>query len=140
MERSVPGGNSPAPVSKCISIKPTPAMLVLYGSTTEIAKPVATAASTALPPCFSISSPACAAKGCIAVTTPLCATTSSLSGRHTPRTLISYTPLYDAVTPPRCDLSIGGASIFLKNLIRVSTKLWSKSMRWPSITNFDRTG
>ena len=74
-------------------MNPTPAMLVLFGSTTEMAKPVATAASTAFPPLRSISRPASAARGCMAVTTPFAATTSSLSGRQTPRKLIGVPPV-----------------------------------------------
>src|SRR5258708_11839796 len=58
---------------------PTP---LIAGSTTPIAKAVATAASTALPPARSISSPAAAASGCMAVTMPCSATASRFSISH----------------------------------------------------------
>ena len=40
-------------------MKPPPPMLPACGCTTASANPVATAASTALPPCFMMSTPAC---------------------------------------------------------------------------------
>ena len=46
------------------------------GSTSASAALAATAASTALPPAFSTSSPICAASGCDAQTMPLTATVS----------------------------------------------------------------
>jgi hypothetical protein len=42
---------------------------LLFGSSTVIAAAVATAASTALPPCRMTCSPACAASGCVVATT-----------------------------------------------------------------------
>src|SRR5579875_3240363 len=58
------------------AMPPTPLM---NGSTTPMAKAVATAASMALPPRRSISAPASAASGCIAATIPPLDTASVLS-------------------------------------------------------------
>ena len=49
--------------ARWISMNPHPAMQVIIGSTTQPTNPVATAASIALPPCFSISSPASEERG-----------------------------------------------------------------------------
>ncbi len=52
------------------SIVPEPAKVLMNGSTTVMAKAVATAASTALPPTFRTRAPASAPSGCSAVTRP----------------------------------------------------------------------
>ena len=64
--------------ARCISMNPHPPMLVIIGSTMQATAPVATAASTALPPTFSISNPASEDRAWFAATTPFSATTSSL--------------------------------------------------------------
>src|SRR5688572_16655599 len=69
-----------------------PPSVALYGSSTTLQNPTATAASTALPPALSIASPASADAGRIAVTTPCAATTSSLPNRHSLRSVIAHLP------------------------------------------------
>ena len=64
-------------------------MQAIYGSSTILQKPIATAASTALPPACSMARPASADGGCMAVTTPFRATTSSLFVFHVLRNAIS---------------------------------------------------
>ena len=56
-------------------MKPPPPMLPATGNVTASAKPVATAASTALPPAFITSTPACAAFTSAATTIPFSART-----------------------------------------------------------------
>jgi hypothetical protein len=55
-------------------------MVAIYGSSTTLQNPIATAASIAFPPALSIVRPASADWGCIDVTAPFWATTSSLLG------------------------------------------------------------
>ena len=65
----VAAGARPDPLMPCkllpsqTSEKTSPPMPLEHGSTTVSAMPVAIAASTALPPCWSIERPACAASG-----------------------------------------------------------------------------
>ena len=59
-----------------------PPMPLVSGSTTPIAMPAATAASTAFPPSWRISRPASAPRWCSAVTMPLRATGSVLLWSH----------------------------------------------------------
>ena len=73
----------------------SPPMPALCGSVTPSIAAVATAASTALPPCFSMSSPACAASGWLVATTPWRASTSERvcsvhSHRRSPRTAVMF--------------------------------------------------
>src|SRR3972149_5524948 len=58
-------------------MNPPPPMLPASGSTTASAKPTATAASTALPPCFRTSTPASLASGCADTTMALGAITGA---------------------------------------------------------------
>ena len=58
------------PSAKRISMKPPPPMLPANGWVTASAKPTATAASTALPPCWSTATPTSAAVASIATTMP----------------------------------------------------------------------
>src|SRR5439155_3019450 len=85
---------------------------------TPIARAVATAASTALPPACRISSPASAANGCIAVIMPCSATASRLSISHwlCVRSTCMYRPCYVSVgrqadvrhaLEPRCAIPSG---------------------------------
>src|SRR5437588_10405520 len=59
-------------------MKPPPPILPAAGSTTARAKAVATAASTALPPCFRISTPACDPSSSSVTTMPCTARTACL--------------------------------------------------------------
>ena len=79
-----------------------PPMLFMLGSTTEMAKAAATAASAALPPNSSMRAPAAAARGWAATTTPsadretwaaLCAPspTRTVASRSSARTVVLYT-------------------------------------------------
>ena len=56
-----------------ITMKPPPPMLPANGCTTASANPVATAASTALPPFFNIDTPACDARFLAETTMPFSA-------------------------------------------------------------------
>ena len=67
------------PSASRIRMKPPPPMLPAAGSTTARAKAVATAASTALPPLFKISTPACDASSS-SVTTIACAPRTACLG------------------------------------------------------------
>src|SRR6185503_20109291 len=57
-------------LARCTSIVPEPAMVDMNGSTTVMAKAVATAASTALPPRARMAAPTAAPRGCSAATMP----------------------------------------------------------------------
>src|SRR5512140_503597 len=61
-----------------MTMQHTPPTPLMKGSTTPVAKPAATAASTALPPAFKISTPAAVASGCMAATMPRSPTASRL--------------------------------------------------------------
>src|SRR2546428_4054291 len=64
---------------------PEPAMLDMNGSTTVIAKAVATAASTALPPRARMAAPTAAPRGCSAATMPWAASGVSFVTRRRER-------------------------------------------------------
>src|SRR6185437_6297864 len=68
-----------APSCRRISMKPPPPRLPACGCTTASAKPVATAASIALPPSFMISTPAAEANALLLATMPCCACTGANS-------------------------------------------------------------
>ena len=63
----------------CATMNPPPPILPAAGHTTERANAVATAASTALPPCRSISAPTCVASGASVATMPCAAVTAGAS-------------------------------------------------------------
>ena len=62
-------------LASCTIMKPPPPRLPALGSATASAKPMATAASTALPPDFNTFRPICDASSCSLATMPLRATT-----------------------------------------------------------------
>src|ERR1700721_3521538 len=67
-----------------ISINPPPPIFPAGGCTTANTNPVATAASTALPPACMISTPAREASSCTLTTIPCCACTGSVEAKPGP--------------------------------------------------------